>query len=59
MNMNENFMMNSLAFAVLLQDWNLHFIAYSLLVYSRCISTAEGFCFNIVGLGHLIKLVHV
>lgn len=59
MNMNENFMMNSLAFAVRLPDRNLHFIAYSLLVYSRCISTAEVFCFNIVGLGHLVKLMHV
>lgn len=51
MTMNQNFMMNLLAFAVLLQDQNPHFMAYSLLVYSCCISTAEVFYFNIVGLG--------
>lgn len=59
MTVNQNFMMNLLAFAVLLRDWDLHFMAYSLLIYSHCISTAEVFCFNVVGLGHLVKLMHV
>lgn len=59
MAVNQNFMMNLLAFAVLLQDQNLHFIASSLPIYSHCISTAEIFCFNTVGLGHLVKLMHV
>lgn len=58
-NMNHNFMMNLLAFAVLLLDLKLHFIVYSMLIYIHCISTVEMFCFNIFGFGHLIKLVHV
>lgn len=59
MKMNQNFMVNLLVFAVMLLALNLHFIVYSMLIYTHCISTVEVFCFNIFGLGHLIKLMHV
>lgn len=32
--MNQNFMMNLLAFAVLLLDLKLHFVVYSVLIYT-------------------------
>lgn len=51
--------MNLLAIAVLLLDLNLRFLVYSMLIYTLCISTVEVLCFNIFGLGHLIKLMHV
>lgn len=57
-NMNQNFMMNLLAFAVLLLDLKLHVVVYSGLIYTHCVSTVEVFHFHVFGLGHLIELMH-
>lgn len=47
------------AIAVLLLDLKQHFLVYSRLIYTHCISTDEVFYCNVLGLGHPVKFMHV
>lgn len=57
--MDYNFIMSLPAIAMLLLDVKLHFLVYSRLIYTHCISTVEVFYFKVLGLGHPMKFMHV